>query len=37
MIAPSTIAFRLPIHSRIVVIVGYAAALLLLSASTSIP
>ena len=37
MIAASTIAFRLRIHSRIVAIVGYAAALLLLFASSSIP
>jgi hypothetical protein len=37
MIASSTIAFRLRIHSRIVAIVGYAAALLLLFASSSLP
>src|SRR5450631_119791 len=37
MIAASTIAFRLRIHSRIVAIVGYAAALLLLFASSSLP
>ena len=37
MIAASTIAFRLRIHSRIVAVVGYAAALLLLFASSSIP
>lgn len=37
MIAASTIAFRLRIHSRVVAVVGYAAALLLLFASTTIP
>jgi hypothetical protein len=37
MIAASTIAFRLRIHSRIVAIVGYAAAVLLLFASSSLP
>ena len=37
MIAASTIAFRLRIHSRIVAIVGYAAALLLLFATSSVP
>jgi hypothetical protein len=37
MIAASTIAFRLRIHSRMISIVGYAAALLLLFGSTSIP
>jgi len=37
MIAASTIAFRLRIHSRVVAVVGYAAALLLLFASSSIP
>jgi hypothetical protein len=37
MIASSTIAFRLQIHSRLVVLVGYAAALLLLFASSTIP
>ena len=37
MIAASTIAFRLRIHSRIVAVIGYAAALLLLFASSSIP
>ena len=37
MIAASTIAFRLRIHSRVVAVVGYAAALLLLFASRSIP
>jgi len=37
MIATSTIAFRLQIHSRVVAGIGYAAAVLLLFASTSIP
>jgi len=37
MIASSTIALRLRIHSRVVAGIGYAAALLLLFASTSIP
>ncbi len=37
MIAASTIAFRLRIHSRAVAGVGYAAAVLLLFASSSIP
>ncbi len=37
MITASTLAFRLHIHSRVVAGVGYAAALLLLFASTSIP
>ena len=37
MITSSTIAFRLRIHSRVVAIVGYAAGLLLLFASSSIP
>ena len=34
MIAASTIAFRLRIHSRVVAVVGYVAAVLLLFAST---
>jgi len=37
MIATSTIAFRLQIHSRVVAGIGYAAAVLLLFGSTSIP
>jgi hypothetical protein len=37
MIASSTIAFRLQIHSRFVAGVGYAAALLLLFASSTLP
>ena len=37
MIAASTIAFRLRIHSRVVAGIGYAAALVLLFASTSNP
>jgi hypothetical protein len=37
MIASSTIAFRLRIHSRFVAGVGYAAALLLLFASSTLP
>lgn len=37
MIASSTIAFRLRIHSRVVAGIGYAAALVLLFASTTIP
>ena len=37
MIASSTIALRLRIHSRVVAATGYAAALLLLFASSSIP
>ena len=37
MITSSTIAFRLRIHSRVVAVVGYAAGLLLLFASPSIP
>ena len=37
MIVASTIAFRLRIHSRVVAGFGYAAALLLLFASSSIP
>jgi hypothetical protein len=37
MIASSTIAYRLRIHSRLVVVVGYVAALLLLFASSTIP
>ena len=37
MIASSTIAYRLRIHSRLVVAVGFTAALLLLFASSTIP
>jgi len=37
MIAASTIAFRLRIHNRVVAGIGYAAAVLLLFASTAIP
>ncbi len=37
MIASSTIAFRLRIHSRLVAGIGYVAAILLLFASPSIP
>ena len=37
MITSSTIAFRLRIHSRVVAVVGWAAGLLLLFASPSIP
>jgi hypothetical protein len=37
MIASSTLAFRLHIHSRMVAGVGYAAALLLLFASSTVP
>ena len=37
MIAASTIALRLQIHSRVIAVVGYVAALLLLFAATSIP
>jgi len=37
MIASSTIALRLRIHSRFVAVAGYAAALLLLFASSTLP